>query len=51
MIGQLVDGLIGGENSKRGLVAVASPTSVDTFLATRLLLVAFNLPDSVMDTG
>lgn len=41
-----VDGLTGKE-SKGGLVAIASTTSVDTFLAKRLLLVAFDLPNSI----
>ena len=38
-----------GEKSKGGLVAVASTTSVDTFLAKRLILVAFDLPNSIAD--
>ena len=42
----VVDGLT-GKKSKRGLVAVASTTSVDTFLAKRLILVAFDLPNSI----
>ena len=41
-----VDGLT-GKYSERGLVAVASSTSVDTFLAKRLILVAFDLPNSI----
>lgn len=41
-----VDGLT-GKKSKGGLVAVASTTSVDTFLAKRLTLVAFDLPNSI----
>jgi hypothetical protein len=32
--------------SKRGLVAVASTTSIDTSLAKRLVLVTFDLPNS-----
>ena len=43
-----VDGLT-GKNPKGGLVAVASTTSVDTFLAKRLILVAFDLPNSIAD--
>jgi hypothetical protein len=31
---------------KGGVVTVASPTSVDAFLAIRLILVAFDLPNS-----
>jgi hypothetical protein len=42
----VIDGLTGKE-SKGGLVAVASTTSVDTFLAKRLILVAFDLPNSI----
>lgn len=42
----IVDGLT-GKNSKGGLVAVASTTSIDTFLAKRLILVAFDLPNSI----
>ena len=38
-----------GKNSKGGLVAVASTTSIDTFLAKRLILVAFDLPNSIAD--
>ena len=41
-----VDGLT-GKNFKGRLVAVASTTSVDTFLAKRLILVAFDLPNSI----
>jgi hypothetical protein len=41
-----VDGLT-GKKFKGGLVAVASTTSVDTFLAKRLILVAFDLPNSI----
>jgi hypothetical protein len=41
-----VDGLT-GNNPERGLVAVASTTSVDTFLAKRLILVAFDPPNSI----
>ena len=44
----VVDGLT-GVKSKGGLVAVASTTSVDTFLAKRLILVAFDLPNSIAD--
>jgi hypothetical protein len=46
-----VDGLT-GKKSERGLAAVASMTSVDTFfffLAKRLILVAFDLPNSISD--
>jgi hypothetical protein len=42
----IVNGLTGKE-SKGGLVAVASTTGVDTFLAKRLILVAFDLPNSI----
>ena len=42
----VVDGLT-GKISKGGLVAVASTTCVDTFLAKRLILVAFDLPNSI----
>ena len=42
----VIDGLTGKE-SKGRLVAVASTTSVDTFLAKRLILVAFDLPNSI----
>lgn len=45
---RVVDGLA-GKKSKGGLVAVASTTSVDTFLAKRLILVAFDLPNSIAD--
>jgi hypothetical protein len=38
-----------GKKSKWGFVAVASTTGVDTFLAKRLILVAFDLPDSIAD--
>ena len=41
-----VDGLT-GKKSKGGLVAVASTTGFDTFLAKRLILVAFDLPNSI----
>jgi hypothetical protein len=44
----VVDGLT-GKDSEGGLVAVASTTSVDTFLAKRLILVAFDLPNSIAD--
>jgi hypothetical protein len=44
----VVDGLT-GKISERGLVAVASTTSVDTFLAKRLVLVAFDLPYSIAE--
>jgi hypothetical protein len=44
----VVDGLT-GKKSKGGLVAVASTTSVETFLAKRLILVAFDLPNSIAD--
>jgi hypothetical protein len=40
------DGLT-GKKSKGGLVAVASTTSVDTFLAKWLIFVAFDLPNSI----
>jgi hypothetical protein len=43
-----VDGLA-GKKSKGELVAVASTTSVDTFVAERLILVAFDLPNSIAD--
>ncbi len=43
-----VDGLT-GKKSKGGLVTVASTTSVNTFLAKRLILVAFDLPNSIAD--
>ena len=43
-----VDGLT-GKKSKEGLVAVASTTSVDTFLAKRFILVAFDLSNSIAD--
>jgi hypothetical protein len=43
-----VDGFA-GKKSKGGLVAVASTTSVDTFVAERLILVAFDLPNSIAD--
>jgi hypothetical protein len=43
-----VDGLT-GKKSKGGLVAVAGTTSVDTFLANRLILVAFDLPNSIVN--
>jgi hypothetical protein len=36
-----------GSKSKGGLVAVARTTGVDTFLAKRLILVAFDLPDPI----
>jgi hypothetical protein len=42
----VVDGLT-GKKSKGGLVAVASTTSADTFLAKRLILVALDLPNSI----
>jgi hypothetical protein len=42
------DGLT-GKNSEGGLVAIASTTCVDTFLAKRLLLIAFDLPNSIYD--
>jgi hypothetical protein len=38
-----------GKKSKGRLVAVASTTSVDTFLAKRLILVAFDFPNSIAD--
>ncbi len=38
-----------GKIFEAGLVAVASTTSVDTFLAKRLILVAFDLPNSIAD--
>jgi hypothetical protein len=38
-----------GDNSKRGLVAIAGTTSIDTFVAKRLILVAFDLSDSISD--
>jgi hypothetical protein len=44
----VVDGLT-GKKSKGRLVAVASTTSVDTFLAKRLVLVAFDLPYSIAE--
>jgi hypothetical protein len=44
----VVDGLA-GKKSKGGLVAVTSTPSVDTFLAKWLILVAFDLPNSVAD--
>jgi hypothetical protein len=44
----IVGGLT-GKISKGGLVAVARTTSVDTFLAKRLILVAFDLPNSVAE--
>jgi hypothetical protein len=44
----VVDGLT-GKKSKGALVAVASTTSVDTFLAKRLIFVAFDLPNSIAD--
>ena len=43
-----VDGLT-GKTSKGELVAVASTASVDTFLARRLVLVAFDLPNSMAE--
>jgi hypothetical protein len=43
-----VDGLT-SKKSKGGLVTVASTASVDTFLAKRLILVAFDLPNSIAD--
>jgi hypothetical protein len=43
-----VDGLT-GKKSKGGLVTVASTTSVDTFLAKRLILVAFDLSNSIAE--
>jgi NAD(P)H-hydrate repair Nnr-like enzyme with NAD(P)H-hydrate epimerase domain len=42
----VVDGLT-GKKFKGGLVAIASATSVDTFFAKRLILVAFDLPNSI----
>ena len=42
----VVDGFT-GKKSKGGLVAVASTTCVDTFLAKWLILVAFDLPNSI----
>jgi hypothetical protein len=38
-----------GKKSKGGLVAIASTTGVDTLLAKRLILVAFDLPNSIAD--
>jgi hypothetical protein len=38
-----------GKKSKGGLIAVASTTSFDAFLAKRLILVAFDLPNSIAD--
>jgi hypothetical protein len=43
-----LDGLT-SKKSKGGLVAVASATSIDTFFAKRLILVAFDLPNSIAD--
>lgn len=43
-----VDGLT-GKDSKGGLVAVASTTSVDTSLANGLILVALDLSNSIAD--
>ena len=43
-----VDGLTSNK-SKRGLVAVASTTSVDTSFAERLILVALDFPNSIAD--
>jgi len=37
------------KKSKGRLVAVASTTCVDTFLTKRLILVAFDLPNSIAD--
>ncbi len=42
----VVEGLM-GINSKKGLVTVASTASIDTILAKRLVLVAFDLPNSI----
>jgi len=44
-----VIGGLAGEESKGGLVAVASTPSVDAFVAERLILVAFDLPNSIAD--
>ncbi len=43
-----VDGLT-GYRSKARVVAVASPTGVDASLAKRLILVAFDLSNSIAD--
>jgi hypothetical protein len=43
-----VDGLTGNKSEGR-LVAVASTASANTFLAKRLILVAFDLPNSIAD--
>ena len=44
----IVDGMTSA-NSEGRLVAVASTTSGHTFLAKRLILVAFDLPYSIAD--
>ena len=44
----VVDGLT-DEISKWGVVAIAFTTSVDTFMAKRLILVAFDFPYSIAD--
>lgn len=38
-----------GQNSKGGLITIASTASVHTFLAKWLALIAFNLSDSVAE--
>lgn len=43
-----VFGGLTGTKSKRRLVAIAGTTSADTLLAKRLLLVALDLPDSIL---
>lgn len=44
-----VIGRLAGKKSEGGLVPIASTTGFDTFLAKRLILVAFDLPNSIAD--
>jgi hypothetical protein len=39
------------KKSKGGLVALASTTSIDTLFAKRLILVTFDLPNSIVDSA
>ena len=43
-----IAGDLTAKNSEGRIVAVAGPATFDTFLAGRLLLVAFDLPDSII---
>ena len=45
------DGRLAGKDSKTGLVAVASTTSVDTFSTIWLGLVTFDLPYSTAESA